>query len=86
MEKDSRGISAVGFSSCGRYVACCDMQDNHRLTIYNLQRKSIVLHQDGSKNSILSLAWSKRPDDLRLALVGPKEISFWHPGDVTKTL
>lgn len=86
LEKDSRGISAVGFSSCGRYIACVDNQDNHRITIYNIERKCIVLHQDGSKNTILSLAWSKRPDDLRLALVGPKEISFWNPGDVTKKL
>lgn len=35
---------------------------------------------------MLDLAWSKRPEDLRFALVGPKEISFWNPADVTKKL
>jgi WD40 repeat protein len=79
---DQDSITAVGFSSCGRYVACCD---STRLTVYNVQRKCKVLQQD-YKSAVLSLAWSKRPDDLRLALVAPKEISFWHPGDVTKAL
>jgi hypothetical protein len=41
---------------------------------------------DGSKSEVMDLAWSKRSDDLRFATVGPKEINFWHPADVTKKL
>ena len=41
---------------------------------------------DGSKSVVLDLAWSKRPDDLRFAIMGTKEINFWHPADVTKKL
>jgi hypothetical protein len=41
---------------------------------------------DGSKSEVVDLQWSKRVDDLRFATVGPKEINFWHPADVTKKL
>lgn len=41
---------------------------------------------DGSKSEVTDLAWSKRPDDLRFATVGPKEINFWCPADVTKKI
>ena len=41
---------------------------------------------DGSKSEVTDVQWSKRPDDLRFATVGPKELNFWHPADVTKKL
>jgi len=67
-------------------VACVDMHDKHRVTIYNLQRKIELVTLDGSKSEVVDLQWSKRVDDLRFATVGPKEINFWHPADVTKKL
>lgn len=51
-----------------------------------MQRKSEIITVDGSKSEIVEVAWSKRPDDLRFATLGPKEINFWHPADVTKKL
>ena len=45
-----------------------------------------MLSLDGGKSEVTALAWSKRPDDLRFAVVGPKEIKFWNPGDVTKKM
>jgi WD40 repeat protein len=86
LQEDSRGVLAVGFSQCGRYVACVDDNDNHRVTIYNLERHCEILSLEGGKADVTNLAWSKRPDDLRFAVVGPKEIKFWHPADVTKKL
>jgi hypothetical protein len=41
---------------------------------------------EGGKTEILDLKWSKRPEDLRFATVGLREIKFWHPADVTKKL
>ena len=41
---------------------------------------------DGSKSDVIDLTWSKRADDLRFVTVGPKELNFWHPADVTKKL
>jgi WD40 repeat protein len=79
-------VAAVGISPCGKYVAAIDKHDKHRVTIYNVARKVELVTVDGSKAEVLDLQWSKRPDDLRFCVVGPKEINFWHPSDVTKKL
>lgn len=86
LQLDSKGVAAVSISPCGRYVAAIDKHDKHRVTIYNIARKVELVTVDGSKAEVLDLQWSKRPDDLRFCVVGPKEINFWHPSDVTKKL
>lgn len=82
----SRGISAVSVSPCSRYVACVDLHNDHRVTIYNVQRDKLLLHTQSGTDKILDVAWSKRPEDLRFATVSPKGVTFWHPADVTKRL
>jgi len=79
-------VLAVGFSQCGRYVACVSDDENHNVSVYNLERQCRVLSLDGGKSEVTTLAWSKRPNDLRFAVVGPKEIKFWNPADVTKRM
>lgn len=76
----------MSISPCGRYVAAVDKHDKHRVTIYNVSRKLELVTVDGSKSEVYDLAWSKKSDDLRFAIVGPKELNFWHPADVTKKL
>lgn len=76
----------IGVSSCGRYIASVDKSNDHRVTIYNLQRKVHLATVNSGKSEITDLKWSKRVDDLRFATIGPKEIYFWHPADVTKKL
>lgn len=39
LEKGSRGVQAVSLSPCGRYVACVDLHNDHRITIFNIERK-----------------------------------------------
>jgi len=82
----SRGITAVSLSPCSRYVACVDLHNEHRVTIYNVQRDKLLLHVNGSTDRILDVAWSKKQDDLRFATVSAKQVMFWHPADVTKRL
>jgi len=82
----SRGISAVSISPCGRYVACVDLHNDHRVVVYNIQRNKQLLQMNGSTDRIFDLVWSKRPDDLRFATGSLKQIAFWHPADVTKRL
>lgn len=79
-------MQAVGISPCGRYIASVDKSENHKVTIYNLQRKVILASVEGGKSAILDLKWSKRPEDLRFATVSLRELHFWHPADVTKKL
>jgi hypothetical protein len=76
----------VSISSCGRYVACADLSNDHKVTIYNIERKKQLVVTEGSKEKIIDIAWSKRPDDLRFACLGAKLIKFWHPADITKKL
>ena len=82
----SRGVGTVSLSPCSRYVACSDLHNDHRVTIYNIARGKTLLHMNGGTDKILDIAWSKRPDDLRFATVSTKAVAFYHPADVTKRL
>lgn len=82
----SRGIAACSISPCNRYVATVDLSNDHRVTIYNIERQKNLLTTNGSTDKILDVAWSKREEDLRFATVTPKQVTFWHPADVTKRL
>lgn len=62
------------------------MSNDHRVTIYNIERQKNLLTTNGSTDKVLDIAWSKRADDLRFATVTPKQVTFWHPADVTKRL
>ena len=68
----SRGISACSISPCNRYVATVDLSNDHRVTIYNIERQKNLLTTNGTTDKILDIAWSKRPEDLRFATVTPK--------------
>ena len=83
---DSRGVQAVSISSCGRYVAATDMSNDHKVFVHNIERNVQLLQIDGSKDKIVDIQWSKRPDDLRFVTVSPRELYFWHPCDVTRKL
>ena len=63
----SRGISAISISPCGRYVATADLHNDHRVTVYNIQRQKQLLQMNGATDRIFDVCWSKRPDDLRFA-------------------
>jgi WD40 repeat protein len=67
-------------------VACVDLHNDHRVTIYNVERDKLLLHMQGGTDRILDVAWSKKTDDLRFASVSNKQVLFWHPADVTKRI
>lgn len=67
-------------------MACVDLSNDHKITIYNIERKKQLLCIEGGKEKIIDVAWSKRPDDLRFAILGAKAIKFCHPADITKKL
>ena len=86
LQQGSRGVAACSLSPCSRYVATADLSNDHRVSIYNIERQKNLLTTNGSTDRILDVAWSKRADDLRFATVTPKQVVFWHPADVTKRL
>jgi len=86
LQSGSRGVAACSLSPCGRYVATADNSNDHKVSIFNIERNKNLLTTNGSTDKILDVAWSKRADDLRFATVTPKQVVFWHPADVTKRL
>lgn len=86
LAKDSRGVSGVSISSCGRYAAAVDENPDHRVYIYNIQRGVMLLQTDGGKDPILDVQWSKRANDLRFVSLTTRQLDFWHPADVTRRL
>lgn len=79
-------MSACALSPCQRYVACVDLHNDHRVIIYNIKKNKELLCIEGGKDKINHLAWSLKPDDLRFATVGLKEVKFWNPADSSKRL
>ena len=39
LPQGSRGVSGLSISPCGRYVATADLHNDHRVTVYNIERK-----------------------------------------------
>lgn len=86
LKEGSRGVSGISISPCQRYVACVDLHNDHHVVIYNIKRGKQLLLLEGSKENIINVAWSKKPDDLRFVTVGLKELKFWNPADSSKRL
>lgn len=86
LKEGSRGVAAIAISPCSRYVVAVDMHNDHHIIIYNIKRKKELITTEGSKDKIIDVAWSKKPDDLRFCTVGIKEMKFWYPADATKRL
>lgn len=74
MDKDSRGVLGAAISPDGKYVACCDDSEKHRVFIFNIERNCKVLELESGSAEMKHVAWSKRPDDLRMAVMGEKQI------------
>mmetsp|Transcript_20490 Transcript_20490/g.19471 ORF Transcript_20490/g.19471 Transcript_20490/m.19471 type:complete len:91 (+) Transcript_20490:627-899(+) len=86
LKEGSRGVASLAISPCQRYVVAVDLHNDHHIIIHNIKKNKQLLHIEGSKEKIINVAWSKKPDDLRFATVGLKEVKFWNPADATKRL
>jgi WD40 repeat protein len=86
LKEGARGVAAVAMSPCQRYVVAVDLHNDHHVIIYNIKRNKLLATIDASKEKIINVAWSKKPDDLRFATVGLKELKFWNPADASKRL
>lgn len=86
LAEGGRGIAACAISPCQRYVVAVDMHNDHHVVIHNIKKNKTLLTIEGSKDTIVHCAWSKKPEDLRFCVVGLKEVKFWHPADSSKRL
>ena len=82
----AKGVSALSLSPCQRYIACVDSSNDHMMTIYNVNRKKMIVQVSAGTDAIFEIQWSKKPNDLRFAAVTTRSLQFWHPADATKKL
>ena len=82
----AKGVGALSLSPCQRYVACVDSSNDHMMTIYNVNRKKMIVQVSAGTDAICEIQWSKKPNDLRFAAVTTRSLQFWHPADATKKL
>ena len=83
---EARGVTAISISPCARYVCCVDNSNDHNLTIYNINRKKLLIQVSAGSDAITELQWSKKVDDLRFCAVTSRSLQFWNPADSSKKL
>jgi WD40 repeat protein len=69
-----------------RYVAVADKTNDHKMYIYNVQRKKMLLDIASGGNMVTAIQWSKKANDLRFVAVNTQNIQFWNPADASKKL
>lgn len=56
------------------------------MTIYNVQRKKLIVQVSSGSDTVFNIEWSKKSNDLRFAAVTVRSLQFWHPADASKKL
>jgi microtubule-associated protein-like 1/2 len=82
----AKGCAALSISPCQRYVAAVDQSNDHTMYIYNVQRKKMLLSLSAGTDTIFTIQWSKKPNDLKFVAVTTRALQFWNPADASKKL
>jgi len=82
----AKGVGALSLSPCQRYIAVVDNSNDHTMTIYNVNRKKMIIQVSAGTDAVYDIQWSNKPNDLRFAAVTSRSLQFWHPADATKKL
>lgn len=77
LPKNTRGIIALSFSNDGKYVAFVDNSNDHNLYILDVASSSVKNTQKTGPDPIKDIAWSNKPGDYTLGVVGPKIIKYF---------
>lgn len=70
-----RGVSCLGWSHDGKYVACADMHNDHYISVFDVDTGTRVAESKGGPDKVLDLAWSKSSH--MFVTAGIKHIYFW---------
>ncbi|CAF1944366.1 unnamed protein product [Rotaria magnacalcarata] len=71
-----RGISALGFSRNGKWLASVGLDDYRTIVIWDWKKGEKLASQRGHNDKIFCLRWNPHDDD-RFVTVGVKHIKFW---------
>ena len=70
----AKGVGALSISPCCRYVAVCDMSNDHNMSIYNINKKKAIVSVSAGTDAILDIEWSKKQNDLRFVAVTTRSL------------
>jgi WD40 repeat protein len=77
LPKGTRSVTTLGFSFDGKYLAACDLHNDHNIHVFNLVGKKgpvLVFSEKGGPDKIMNLSWSAKEGDFNFCTVGPKHI------------
>jgi WD40 repeat protein len=77
LTKNTRGIISCAFSVDGKYVAFCDNSNDHTLYVIESATGTLKNSQKTGPDAPKGMAWSKKPGDYTVGVVGPKLIKFF---------
>lgn len=70
-----RGISCMGFSHDGKYIALADLHNDHYVSVWDATTGAKVAEMKGGPDKILDLAWNH--SSYSFGTAGIKHIYFW---------
>lgn len=81
MNKNSRRVSAVGFSQDGKLIACADMSNDHMVSIWDWGSEKKIWEDKGGPDQIFDLSWGSDENGPVVCSGGRKHIKFWWPNN-----
>lgn len=84
--KEAKGVATCAMSPCQRYIAACDMSNDHNMYIFHVGKKKPIVTISAGTDPIGDIKWSRKPNDLRFAAVTTRSLQFWNPADSSKKL
>lgn len=73
--RDTRAVTALGFSDDGSLLAGADLSDDHNVRVWKWETSTQISIDKGGPDKILGLDWSKTEESF--CTVGIKHIFFW---------
>ncbi len=77
LSKGGRGINAVAISNDGKYVALCDLHNDHNVHVYDIGSGALAMKDKGGPDKIFDACFSAQPGSTSFVTVGVKHIKFW---------
>ena len=84
LPRGTRGVSALGFSIDGAFLAVADLHNDHNVYVFDANTGEQKFKDKGGPDKIFDIAWSKKPGDVRFVTAGIKHVKFWTPFEEKK--
>jgi len=76
--KNTRAVSAAGFSFNDKFAATVGQDNDHSLFVWDVKKGKQVYTDKTGPDKVMDLAWSMKEDEYKICTVGVKHIVFWY--------